>query len=49
MLTKPVILSSSTLVPGTGIEPAHHVVYAPKAYASTSSAIRAYKKNLDKL
>lgn len=29
------------MVPGTGIEPAHHTVYAPKAYASTSSAIRA--------
>ncbi len=29
------------MVPGTGLEPAHRKAYAPKAYVSTSSTIRA--------
>ena len=32
---------SSILVPGTGLEPARREAYAPKAYVSTSSTIRA--------
>ena len=31
------------LVPGTGLEPARHTTYAPKAYVSTSSTTRALK------
>ena len=30
------------MVPGTGFEPAHLSAYAPKAYVSTNSTIRAY-------
>ena len=30
------------VVPGTGFEPAHLAAYAPKAYVSTNSTIRAY-------
>ena len=33
---------SLRLVPGTGLEPAHLAVYAPKAYVSANSTIRAY-------
>ena len=33
---------SLKLVPGTGLEPAHLAVYAPKAYVSANSTIRAY-------
>ena len=29
------------MVPGTGFEPAHRKAYAPKAYVSTNSTIRA--------
>ena len=31
----------AVLVPGTGFEPAHRKAYAPKAYVSTNSTIRA--------
>gem|GEM_PF-4289984 len=32
---------SNSLVPGTGLEPAHLAAYAPETYASTNSATRA--------
>ena len=35
-------IHSLRLVPGTGLEPAHLAAYAPKAYVSTNSTIRAW-------
>lgn len=41
MYKKTLMECFAVMVPGTGFEPAHLAAYAPKAYVSTNSTIRA--------